>query len=258
MKQIEINETTKNQVREFVTEVIKLNNESITFYVPINDDDELVIDELNVNFVEEFCKEIYKQSVTLDESKRYLKVTLSDIRINQDEVESEMNLDELKKKHGVMYVWTEEYKEEYKPIKDKIIEEKTIPAVIDAINKAIDEYNDVNCNSENRKREVYTLKDGFLPVYFTNFEYEYKVNRICVAKVIDKEKEYINWVAKKGYNLNNIQRGDILLVKKMMPWKNRDIDKIFYKVISISKDKIICEYANGDKVYTTYLKALKG
>lgn len=48
------------------------------------------------------------------------------------------------------------------------------------------------------------------------------------------------------------------MVKKMMPFKNRDIDKIFYKVISISKDKLICEYGNGDKVYTTYLKALKG
>ena len=139
----------------------------------------------------------------------------------------------------------------------KIVDKKT-PYIFDAINKAIDEYNISNENSENRKREVYTLKDGFLPVYFTNFEYEYKVNRICVAKVIDKEKEYLNWVPKKGYNLNNIKRGDILMVKKMEPFKNRDIDKIFYKVISISKDKLICEYAHDDKVYTTYLKALKG
>lgn len=157
-----------------------------------------------------------------------------------------------------MYNCSDEYREEYKSIKDKLFEEKTIPAVIDAINKAIDEYNDVNCNSENRKREVYTLKDGFLYSYFKDFEFEYHVNRICVAKVIDKEKEYLNWVPKKGYNLNNIKRGDILMVKKMEAFKNRDIDKIFYKVISISKDKLICEYAHGDKVYTTYLKALKG
>lgn len=257
MKEIVKNETTKNQVREFVNEIVKLNNESITFYVPISEENELILDELDVNLCDEWFKKIYNFSLTLDESKKYLKVYLDNFNFNQDEIESEMNLDELKKKHGVMYVWTDDYKEEYKSIKEKLIEENTIPAVIDAINKAIDEYNDVNGNSEGRKRETYTLKDGFLPVYFTNFEYEYNVNRICVAKVIDKEKEYINWVAKKGYNLNNIQRGDILMVKKMMRYKNRDIDKIFYKVISISKDKIICEYAHGDKVYSTYLKALK-
>lgn len=246
MKQIEINETTKNQVRYFVNDIFGGKIVNRTICIPFNDD-ELMLDEI-----------IDDEYFMLDESKKYFKVYFTDISIHPDDVKREMNLDELKKKHGVMYFTTPEYKEEYKLIKNKIFEEKTIPAVIDAINKAIDEYNDVNCNSENRKREVYTLKDGFLPVYFTNFEYEYKVNRICVAKVIDKEKEYINWVAKKGYNLNNIQRGDILMVKKMMPFKNRDIDKIFYKVISISNDKLICEYANGDKVYTTYLKALKG
>ena len=140
----------------------------------------------------------------------------------------------------------------------KIVDKKT-PYIFDAINKAIDEYNVLNENSTNYKREIYTLKDGFLPTYFKGFEIEYKINRICVAKVIkDKEYEWINWIPKKGYNLNNIQIGDVIMIKKMMPFKNRDLDKIFYKVISISKDKIICEYAHGDKVYTTYLKALKG
>lgn len=257
MKQIEKNETTKNQVRDFVNEVIKLNNESITFFIPISDEDEALIDELNVNLCDEWFKYFYNLSLTLEESKRYLKVYLTDFNIKQDEVECKMNLDEYKQKHGIMYVWTEEYKEEYKSIKEKLIDEKTIPTVIDAINQAIEEYNDLN-NSEGRQRETYTLKDGFMTTYFDGFEFEYKVNRVCVAKVIDKEKEYINWIAKKGYNLNNIQRGDIIMVKKMEPFKNRDIDKIFYKVVSISKDKIICEYAHGDKVYTTYLKALKG
>ena len=130
----------------------------------------------------------------------------------------------------------------------KIVNKKT-PYIFDEINK---ENNLLNENSSNYKREVYDLKDGFMPTYFEGFEYEYNVNRICVAKVIkDKEYDWINWNAKKGYNLNNIQIGDILMVKKMMRYKNRDIDKIFYKVISISKDKIICEYAHGDKVYTS-------
>lgn len=255
MKQIEKNETTKNQVRDFVTEIVKLNNESVTFYIPISDENELILDELNVNLCDEWFEEIYKFSLTLDESKQYLKVYLNDFKYD---IESKMNLEVYKTKYGIMYTCADEYKEEKKSIKEKLIEEKTIPAVIDAINKAIEEYNDVNGNSEGRKREVYTLKDGFMPTYFKGFEFEYKVNRICVAKVIDKEKDYINWIAKKGYNLNNIQRGDILMVKKMEPFKNRDLDKIFYKVISISKDKLICEYAHGDKVYTTYLKALKG
>lgn len=98
MKQIEINETTKNQVREFVTEIVKLNNEKITFYIPISDEDEALIDELNVNLCDELFKKFYNLSLTLDESKQYLKVYLTDFNINQDEVEREMNLDELKKK----------------------------------------------------------------------------------------------------------------------------------------------------------------
>ena len=246
MKQIEINETTKNQVRYFVNDIFGGKIVNRTIYIPFNDD-ELMLDEI---IDDEYFK--------LDESKKYFKVYFTDISIHQDDIESKMNLEVYRTKYGVMYNCSDEYREEYKSIKDKLFEEKTIPAVIDAINKAIDEYNDVNCNSENRKREVYTLKDGFLYSYFEGFEFEYKVNRICVAKVVDKEKEYINWIAKKGYNLNNIKRGDILMVKKMQPFKNRDIDKIFYKVISITKDKLICEYAHGDKVYTTYLKALKG
>ena len=115
-----------------------------------------------------------------------------------------------------------------------------------------------NMNNETMDREIYTLIDGYMLTHFENFEYQYNVNRIYVAKVIkDKEYEWIRWDKKKGYNLNDIQRGDVIMVHKMMPWKNRTLDKIFYKVISISKDKLICEWANGDNVYTTYLKALK-
>lgn len=247
MKQIEINETTKNQVRYFVNDIFGGKIVNRTIYIPFNDD-ELMLDEI-----------IYDEYFKLDESKKYFKVYFSDISIHPDDIESEMNLEEYKEKHGIMYYTTPEYKEDYKSIKNKLFEEKTIPAVVDTINKVIDEYNDLNDNSKNSKREVYDLKNGFMSTCFEDFEYKNNINRICVAKVIkDKVYDWINWVPKKGYNLNNIQRGDVIMVKKMEAFKNRDIDKIFYKVISISKDKLICEYGNGDKVYTTYLKALKG
>lgn len=227
MKQLILNETTKNQVRYFATEIVQLKDENITFCIPINDDDEALIDVLDEYYVERLNDYYFKthfKPVTLNETMKYLKVYLNNNNFKQNEVD-----------------------------------EKVVPAVIDAINKAIDEYNLLNENSNNYKREIYDLKDGFMSTHFEGFEFEYNVNRICVAKVIkDKEYDWINWVPKKGYNLNNIQIGDVIMVKKMMRYKNRDLDKIFYKVISISKDKLICEYGNGDKVYTTYLKALKG
>lgn len=52
MKQIEINETTKNQVRYFATEIVQLKDENITFCIPINDDDEALIDVLDEYYVE--------------------------------------------------------------------------------------------------------------------------------------------------------------------------------------------------------------
>lgn len=45
------------------------------------------------------------------------------------------------------------------------------------------------------------------------------------------------------------------MVQKMHPKRNRTIDKIYYKVISRRKDKLVCEWANDDIVYTTYKKA---
>jgi hypothetical protein len=47
------------------------------------------------------------------------------------------------------------------------------------------------------------------------------------------------------------------MLTKMHSRKNRTIDKIYYKVISRRKDKLVCQWANDDIVYTTYLKALK-
>lgn len=82
--------------------------------------------------------------------------------------------------------------------KQNEVDDKVVPAVIDAINKAINEYNLLNENSNNYKREIYDLKDGFMPTHFEGFEYEFKTNRIYVAKVIkNKEYDWINWIAKK-------------------------------------------------------------
>lgn len=106
MKQITLNETTKNQVREFVNEIIKLNDDNITFYIPISNENEIILDELDEELVNEYNIKHYYKPVTLDESKKYLKVYLTEFNFKKDEVD-----------------------------------EKVVPAVIDAINQAIDDYN---------------------------------------------------------------------------------------------------------------------
>lgn len=135
MKQITLNtESTKNAVIKITNDILKLNVAQTSTYIRIGDDDELMLDE---NFTIYF-----NVPVTLDESKRYLKVYLTDIRIYQDEVESEMDLDEYIAKYGDDYVETPEYQEEYKSIEEDLIADKAVPAVLDAINKEIEEYND--------------------------------------------------------------------------------------------------------------------
>jgi hypothetical protein len=107
-------------------------------------------------------------------------------------------------------------------------------------------------------REMYRLKDGVMYEHFKGFDYKWNENRIYCAKVT-KEGEYqwIKWSDNKGYDLNSIKRGDIIMLQKMHPKRNRTKDKIYYKVISRTKNKIIAQWANGDIVYTTYKKALK-
>lgn len=107
-------------------------------------------------------------------------------------------------------------------------------------------------------REMYRLKDGIMHQHFKGFDYKWGENRIYCAKVT-KEGEYqwIKWSDNNGYNLNNVRRGDIIMLQKMHPKRNRTIDKIYYKVISRTKSKIIAQWANGDIVYTTLKKALK-
>ncbi len=115
-----------------------------------------------------------------------------------------------------------------------------------------------NMANELTDREFYKLKNGIMHEHFKDFEFKWNENRIYCAKVT-KEGEYqwIKWSDNKGYDLNSIKRGDIIMLQKMHPKRNRTLDKIFYKVISRRKDKLVCEWANDDVIYTTYKKALK-
>jgi hypothetical protein len=107
-------------------------------------------------------------------------------------------------------------------------------------------------------REFYKLKDGIMYEHFKEFAYKWGENRIYCAKVLQNgEFQWIKWSENNGYDLNDVRRGDVIMLQKMHPKHNRTIDKIFYKVISRTKSKIIAQWANGDIVYTTYLKALK-
>ena len=116
----------------------------------------------------------------------------------------------------------------------------------------------INVDNVLTDREFYKLKDGVMHQHFKGFEFKWNENRIYCAKVT-KEGEYkwIKWSDNKGYDLNSIKRGDIIMLQKMHPTKVRTLDKIFYKVISRRKDRLVCEWAHDDIVYTTYRKAIK-
>jgi hypothetical protein len=115
-----------------------------------------------------------------------------------------------------------------------------------------------NMANELTDREMYRLKDGKMHQHFNGFNYKWGENRIYCAKVLQSgEYQWIKWSDNKGYDLNSIKRGDIIMLQKMHPKRNRTIDKIYYKVISRTKSKIIAQWAHDDVIYTTYLKALK-
>lgn len=115
-----------------------------------------------------------------------------------------------------------------------------------------------NIDNNVTDREMYRLKDGVMHQHFKGFDYKWNENRIYCAKVLQSgEYQWIKWSDNNGYDLNNVRRSDILMLQKMHPTKARTIDKIYYKVISRTKSKIIAQWANGDIVYTTYRKALK-
>lgn len=115
-----------------------------------------------------------------------------------------------------------------------------------------------NMANELTDREMYKLKNGIMHEHFKDFEYKWGDNRIYCAKVLQTgEYQWIRWSDNEGYDLNSIKRGDVIMLQKMHPRKNRTIDKIYYKVISRTKDKLVCEWANDDIVYTTLKKAFK-
>lgn len=116
----------------------------------------------------------------------------------------------------------------------------------------------INVDNVLTDREFYKLKDGILRQHFNGFNYKWGENRIYCAKVLQSgEYQWIKWSDNEGYDLNSIKRGDIIMMLKMHPKRNRTIDKIYYKVISRTKSKIIAQWAHDDIVYTTYRKALK-
>lgn len=115
-----------------------------------------------------------------------------------------------------------------------------------------------NVDNNLTDREFYNLKNGIMHEHFKGFDYKWGENRIYCAKVLQSgEYQWIRWNNNNGYDLNDVRRGDIIMLTKMHSRKNRTIDKIYYKVISRRKDKLVCQWANDDIVYTTYLKALK-
>ena len=113
-----------------------------------------------------------------------------------------------------------------------------------------------NMANELTDREFYKLKNGKMHEHFKGFDYKWNENRIYCAKVLQNgEYQWIRWNDNKGYDLNDIRRGDIIMMLKMHPTKVRTLDKIFYKVISRTKSKIIAQWAHDDVTYTTYKKA---
>lgn len=118
MKKISLqSESTKNAVIKITNDILKLNVAQTSTYIRIGDDDELMLEE---NFTKYF-----NVPVTLDETKRYLKVYLTDIRIYQDEVKNEMDIekyrnltDEQGERYGDDYMNSKEYQEEYKSIEE--------------------------------------------------------------------------------------------------------------------------------------------
>ena len=113
-----------------------------------------------------------------------------------------------------------------------------------------------NMANELTDREFYKLKNGIMHEHFKGFDYKWNENRIYCAKVLQNgEYQCIRWNDNKGYDLNDIRRGDIIMMLKMHPTKVRTLDKIFYKVISRTKSKIIAQWAHDDVTYTTYKKA---
>lgn len=129
MKKLDINsENVKNELELICEDILSENCENVKIYIPINDDELVIEDALAYNSL---------YPVKLDDDKEYLKVSLSDIRIYQDDIESEMDLDDYIKEYGDDYMESPEYQQEKKEIEEDIMEKNIIPFVIDESNRRL-------------------------------------------------------------------------------------------------------------------------
>ena len=135
------NENVKNAVINITNDILKLNLAETKTDIRIGDDDELILDE---NFTLD-----RHDGIMADEAKQYLIVYLTDIRIYDDVIHSEMdndinyyrNLDNGGEPYGDDFMESPEFQEDYKSTEEYLIDEQADPTVLDAINGAIELYN---------------------------------------------------------------------------------------------------------------------
>lgn len=140
MKKISLETESIKDELELIYEDIKSENcENVKIYIPIINDELVIKDALAYDAL---------YPVKLDDDKEYLRVSLSDIIIGTDDVENEMDIEyyrnlthEDEEPYGDDYVELPDYREEYKTIEEKLIADKAVPVILDAINEAIDDYN---------------------------------------------------------------------------------------------------------------------
>ena len=93
--------------------------------------------------------------------------------------------------------------------------------------------------------------------HFKDFEFKWNENRIYCAKVLQNgEYQWIRWSDNEGYDLNDVRRGDVIMLQKMHHSKIGHLIKSLQSYIK-DENKIITQWAQDDVIYTTYLKALK-
>lgn len=132
MKKIDFNDVNvKEELLNIVHEIIGLNLEKTRTYIKINEDGEL---DLENNFTKH--PQSHFPLVTIEEAKKYLKVDISDIRPNNEYIESKMNINY----DDEEYEESPEYQKEYKEIYDELIEDE-IEYVVQCINEEVECYN---------------------------------------------------------------------------------------------------------------------
>ena len=80
-----------------------------------------------------------------------------------------------------------------------------------------------NMDNELTDREFYNLKNGVMHEHFKDFTYKWGENRIYCAKVLQSgEYQWIKWSDNKGYDLNDVRRGDVIMLQKNAPQTQSD------------------------------------